>query len=103
MRAGKIHLELVDGKGKCSVPMWRMVIPAGFCNEPAYGRPPQKGSSNYWDRGDFIYVPGLACPGHGGPKAKDVAHKGDPCTYCGVAHDDVPIGPCVAKVEKYNY
>jgi hypothetical protein len=22
------------------------------------------------------------------------SHKGDPCIYCGIAHDDVPPGPC---------
>lgn len=22
------------------------------------------------------------------------AHKGDPCIFCGIAHDDVPLGPC---------
>lgn len=24
-----------------------------------------------------------------------LAHKGDPCLYCKVPHDDVPIGPCL--------
>lgn len=22
-------------------------------------------------------------------------HKGDPCIYCHLPHDDVPVGPCV--------
>lgn len=25
------------------------------------------------------------------------AHKGDPCIYCSVPHDDVPPGPCSAR------
>lgn len=25
------------------------------------------------------------------------AHFGDPCTYCGVPHDDVPPGPCIGR------
>jgi hypothetical protein len=25
------------------------------------------------------------------------SHKGDPCVYCGVPHDDVPPGPCKAR------
>lgn len=33
----KHHHELTDGVGKCSVPMWSMGMPAGFCDEPAYG------------------------------------------------------------------
>lgn len=28
---------------------------------------------------------------------KETAHKGYPCIYCGVPHDDVPRGPCRAK------
>jgi hypothetical protein len=26
------------------------------------------------------------------------AHFGDPCIYCGIAHDDVAVGPCPARV-----
>ena len=25
------------------------------------------------------------------------AHYGDPCIHCGVAHDDVPPGPCMGN------
>jgi hypothetical protein len=25
------------------------------------------------------------------------AHKGDPCIYCGVAHDDVSVGDCPSR------
>ncbi len=24
-------------------------------------------------------------------------HRGDPCIYCGIPHDEVPIGDCVGK------
>ena len=27
-----------------------------------------------------------------------VAHHGDPCRHCNVAHNDVPSGPCQARV-----
>lgn len=64
-RCGKDHLELTDGVGRCSVPMWRNGLPAGFCNELAYGEPTPEGKLRYTG-----YVPGLACFGHGGPKNK---------------------------------
>ena len=25
---------------------------------------------------------------------KPVAHLGDPCVFCGIGHDDVPVGDC---------
>ncbi len=28
----------------------------------------------------------------------DKYHFGDPCIHCGVAHDDVPPGPCKVRV-----
>lgn len=65
-RCSKHHEELINGVGKCSVPMWRFGLPAGFCDEPAYGKPTKEGRQLYSG-----YVPYLACPGHGGP-AKDV-------------------------------
>lgn len=69
------HKVLTDGVGKCSVPMWCNGLPAGFCDEPAYGeRPPCNEYVQAWT-GERIridgryngYVPGLACPAHGGP------------------------------------
>lgn len=63
----KHHLELdANGVGKCSVPMWGGGCPAGFCDEPAYGRPLP-------DNGYDGYVPGLACPGHGGPMKPEIS------------------------------
>ncbi len=56
----KFHKELTDGEGKCSVPMWMDGVPAGFCDEPAFGEPTK--DSRYDG-----YVPALACPIHGGP------------------------------------
>ena len=106
MRCGKKHMEMVDGRGACSVPMWRDGMPAGFCDAPAYGKPvPTKmyrraDGTRYRADGRYDgYVPGLACPSHGGPSQKEVAHHGDPCKHCGVAHDDVPPGPCSGRVE----
>jgi len=32
------HKVLTNGIGKCSVPMWIGGYPAGFCDEPAFGK-----------------------------------------------------------------
>lgn len=72
----KHHQELTDGIGKCSVPMWQMGGPAGFCDAEAYGHRPETkeywrdaytGERHRWDGKYDGYVPGLACPNHGGP------------------------------------
>ena len=75
------HHELTDGVGKCSVPMWSGCGgEAGFCDAPAYGPPTpcEMRRGPYWDPaprrvdGKFSgYVPGLACPNHGGPTQPD--------------------------------
>ena len=74
------HHEMVNdqGEGKCSVPMFMMGGPAGFCDKPAYGkRPPCRTFYNYCanreqrlDNKYDGYVPALACPGHGGPSVR---------------------------------
>jgi len=74
---GKRHRTLdKNGVGKCSVPMWRNGMPAGFCDKPAFGN--QIPSETFRDRdgrrrrtdGKYEgYVPALACPAHGGPPA----------------------------------
>jgi len=80
-------------RGKCSVPMWTgFGMPAGVCRKDAYGK---QVKSKRID-GD-AYASDLACPIHAGPKRHDVLHRGDPCKYCGIPHDDVPIGPCEAR------
>ncbi len=53
-----------NGVGKCSVPMWIGGVPAGFCDEDAYGEV-EKGQLRYSG-----YVPFLACYRHGGSKEK---------------------------------
>lgn len=99
----KHHHELTNGVGKCSVPMWCMGCPADFCDKPAYGKRPDGPQwRNAWT-GELMrfdgryngYVPGLACPGHGGPEP---THFGDPCVHCNTPHDEVPIGPCRGHV-----
>ena len=66
-RCGKRHRELDEnGVGKCSVPMWMNGLPAGFCDEVAYGEPTKEGRQRYTG-----YVPGLACYVHGGPGEHD--------------------------------
>ena len=62
--------------GLCSVPMWMGGCPAGTCERKAYGvRPPSRMRMNYSigymmrdDNRYDGYVPGLACPAHGGPE-----------------------------------
>lgn len=63
---GERHKKLNEqGVGMCSVPMWRNGLPAGFCNNPAYGfRDPKR--KRIYDG----YVMYLACPGHGGPTVR---------------------------------
>jgi hypothetical protein len=100
MRTSKHHKELNEnGEGKCSVPMWIMGCPAGFCDEVSYGKPEpcaryrRRDGTTFRADGRYDgYVPGLACWGHGGPKGR--YHKGDPCIYCGTPHDEVERGFC---------
>lgn len=78
-RCSQHHITLnAEGEGKCSVPMWCNGMPADFCDKPAYGeRPPGETWMNYaanermrTDGRYNGYVPGLACPAHGGPKSR---------------------------------
>jgi hypothetical protein len=87
------HEELDDtGTGLCSVPMWMGGSPCGFCDKPAYGKPPKSGRFfNYgameMQRNDNRYdgyVPALACIGHGGPRSR-VFKDGD--SFCAVFPD----------------
>lgn len=73
---GQHHHELDEsGKGLCSVPMWMGGLPAGFCDKTAYGKPTKCGGYRHPYTGEIMrhdgkysgYVPGLACPVHGGP------------------------------------
>jgi len=90
------HKELDEqGIGKCSVPMWMNGMPAGFCDEPAYGEPPPcRRYRTYWgelrrEDGRYSgYVPALACPRHGGPDSR-VYRDGN--AWCAVRPDFVDI------------
>lgn len=72
------HKNVNDlGIGKCSVPMWSMGGPAGFCDEPAYGDRGNPKIITRWDGHTYAsdgkyagYVPYLACPRHGGPTSR---------------------------------
>lgn len=75
-QCSKHHMELDENrKGKCSVPMWIMGCPAGFCDETAYGEPVPcdtfkdgyTGEVRRMDGRYNGYVPGLACSSHAGP------------------------------------
>lgn len=69
------HKELINGEGKCSVPMWCYGLPAGFCDRDAfwYQLPGRVFRDRFGERfredGKYAgYVPALACPNHGGPE-----------------------------------
>ncbi|MBU2018015.1 MAG: hypothetical protein KJ941_00085 [Bacteroidetes bacterium] len=102
------HQKLTNGVGKCSVPMWSGGMPAGFCDNDAYGfRPPGEswynrhvGQQIRFDGKYGGYVPGLACPIHGGPKREEFAHEGNPCKHCNTPHDEVKIGLCPALIKE---
>jgi len=84
------------GVGRCSVPMWCGGLPAGFCDRDAYGeRPPgamwrdaYTGERHRRDGRYNGYVPGLACPIHGGPPSR-VFMDGD--AWCAVFPDFVNL------------
>ena len=78
MRMSEHHEVLTDGVGKCSVPMWMGGVPAGLCDEPAFGEQEKeqerhgkwlvngnRGPGPRWYPG---YCGGLACHRHGGPE-----------------------------------
>ena len=75
MKTNDHHHNLINGKGKCSVPMWCMGVPSGFCDKDAFGEqlPSQVFRDAYTGKlfrsdGKYNgYVPGLCCPMHGGP------------------------------------
>lgn len=73
MQHYKYHQELTDGEGKCGVPAWSGGMPAGFCDEPAYGpQEPDQRRYGRWQNGRWLpgYSSALTCYGHGGPKEK---------------------------------
>jgi hypothetical protein len=90
------HKKLDElGEGKCSVPMWMNGRAADFCDQPAYGERPPGTTHRRWDgfewRDDGLYsgyVPGLACPMHGGPKVRTFM---DGNAWCAVGPDFVDL------------
>lgn len=82
MQCGERHIKVNEqGIGFCSVPMWCNGLPAGFCDEQAYG---YRENKQVFDR----YVPYLACPGHGGPTIR-VFMDGD--QFCAVKPDFINL------------
>lgn len=73
-------------------------MPAGFCDEDAFGERPHSprvyhGPKNAYVRDDGKYdgyVPGLACPGHGGPKCPGIELGDGNFTGCNQSHGDCP-------------
>lgn len=93
--------EFKDGPGRCSCPMWMGGLPAGTCGADAWGgfipgktfRDGYTGQEVRFDRKYNGYVPGLACPSHGGPdregpRAFQDGHDADGrAMWCAVWHD----------------
>jgi len=94
----KHHKKLTNGIGKCSVPMFQGGCPAGFCDEPAFGK--QTKSLRVWhahkqryvraDGKSDAYAPGLACPIHAGPKCPGIEIEPGVFSGCNGKHGDCP-------------
>jgi hypothetical protein len=79
---------------KCGTALWVYPgIPAGVCDNPAYGARLPRGGNRY-PPNDF------RCAEHGGPRATEMAHRGDPCMYCDTPHDKVEPGMCPDRVRR---
>ncbi|SDF84176.1 hypothetical protein SAMN05660686_02499 [Thalassobaculum litoreum DSM 18839] len=97
MRGSKHHYELTDGVGKCSVPMWQFGMEC-FCDKPAFGERPEvpmfrDGYTGRMFRSDFKYdgyVPGLACPAHGGPPCPGIEIEPGVFSGCAASQGDCP-------------
>lgn len=87
-RCSDHHMKLTNGKGKCSVPMWQNGCPAGFCDEDAFGPPTL---CNTYRDGYKGYVPGLACPAHGGPSCPGIDLGDGNFSGCDQSGGDCPV------------
>lgn len=93
------HKKLVNGKGKCSVPMWVGGMPSGFCDEDAFGEPTpcetwrdaHTGEIRRCDGKYSGYVPALACPGHGGPSCPGIETEEGVYSGCSGTGGDCPV------------
>ena len=98
MQLSKYHKELKDGKGKCSVPMWASGCPAGFCDKDAFGYRPKSKEFRDAHTGEIYrvdgrysgYVPGLACPRHGGPPCPGIEIEPGVFSGCNQSGGDCP-------------
>lgn len=91
------HHKSLDkhGMGRCSVPMWSVGVPAGFCDKPAYGKQCNVERIRLPD-GRLItvdgsyegFAPALACPVHGGPRSR-VYRDGN--KWCAVHEDFIDL------------
>ncbi|MEG8223789.1 hypothetical protein OSJ57_24795 [Sphingomonas sp. HH69] len=99
------HKPKCGVEGKCSVPMWSSYVPAGFCDQPAWGqqyseREPARGQSGKYadpswplrDRNGYYpshiahlgprMAIGYCCAAHGGPREDQIRFVRDGNMWC---------------------
>lgn len=93
-RISEYHRAKCGVEGKCSVPVWRMGSPSGFCDRPAYGQQYEFGSGyenpswlrpGQWAGGggrQRPYAPDLCCEAHGGPRSDQIRFVMDGDMWC---------------------
>lgn len=91
-RISEHHRQLKDGKGKCSVPMWTGGLPAGFCDQDAFGEQTKEYLNHpRWQNGRHSpYAPGLACKEHGGPLCPGFEIEAGVWSGCNQSAGDCP-------------
>ena len=87
---GNSHKELNEhGYGKCSVPMWSMGMPAGFCDERAFGV--RQDCETFRDRYGEIHRMYGKYAGHGGPECPSVEIEPGVFSGCDQPGGDCPV------------
>ena len=77
------HMPTVCGnQGVCSVPMWQIGAPSGFCDRPAFGM--QYADDYYWGPREKPTAIGYCCDIHGGPSLTGVRFFRDGNMWCAI-------------------
>lgn len=93
--------------GKCSVPMWWAGMPAGFCDNPAYGEQYEGSLLPYLYQGprgkSTPYATGYCCSAHLGPGEADIRfirENGVFSDWCAFGPDFINLQESVAGFGK---